>query len=171
MNQLFTIGYEGTDIDRFIETLRLTSIEVLADVRAVAVSRKRGFSKTALKTRLEAEGIEYLHFVELGDPKPGRDAARAGRFSEFRDIYCRHLATDTAQAALERLSLVAKVKRTCLLCFERLPEHCHRRVVAERLVRNGVKALDLYADLPARYARLPAVLLRHDLGQGAAAAE
>jgi hypothetical protein len=50
------------------------------------LSRKKGFSKTALRERLEAEGIAYFHFVELGDPKPGRDAARAGRFAEFKKV-------------------------------------------------------------------------------------
>jgi uncharacterized protein (DUF488 family) len=171
MKQLFTIGYEGTDIDRFLDTLKLASVEVLADVRAVAVSRKRGFSKTALRARLEEEGIQYLHFVELGDPKPGREAARAGRFAEFQGIYRAHLAEDGPQASLRRLAMVAESKRTCLLCFERLPEHCHRLIIAERLVESGVRAFDLYADYPARYVRHTSNLFRHDLGQGAAAAE
>ena len=91
MPRLFTIGYEGTDIDRFVETLKIVGVEVVADVRAVALSRKKGFSKSALSARLMADGMEYLHFVELGDPKPGRDAARAGLYDEFRKIYRRHL--------------------------------------------------------------------------------
>jgi uncharacterized protein (DUF488 family) len=73
MSVLYTIGYEGADIDRFIATLKAVEVTVVADVRAVALSRKRGFSKTALRARLAAEGIAYVHLVELGDPKPGRD--------------------------------------------------------------------------------------------------
>ena len=78
MPLIYTIGYEGTDIERFVATLKIVGIKHLADVRAVAVSRKKGFSKSALSARLDAEGIQYFHFIELGDPKPGRDAARAG---------------------------------------------------------------------------------------------
>ena len=63
MSVVYTIGYEGTDIDRFVATLKAVGIKVLADVRAVAVSRKKGFSKTALKARLEDEGIAYTHLV------------------------------------------------------------------------------------------------------------
>ena len=52
--QLFTIGYEGLDSERLVGVLRSAGVAVLADVRAVANSRKRGFSKTALRLGLEA---------------------------------------------------------------------------------------------------------------------
>ncbi len=64
---IFTIGYEGTDIDRFVATLVEVGIELLVDVRAVTVSRKKGFSKNGLRARLEAEGIQYVHLRGLGD--------------------------------------------------------------------------------------------------------
>src|SRR5690606_21613376 len=80
MSIVYTIGYEGTDIDRFVATLKAVGVRRLADVRAVALSRKKGFSKKSLAARLEAEDIEYLHFQALGDPKPGREAARAGQY-------------------------------------------------------------------------------------------
>src|SRR5690606_1075350 len=80
MSVVYTIGYEGTDINRFVATLKAAAVKRVADVRAVALSRKKGFSKKSLSARLEAEGIEYLHFIDLGDPKPGREAAKAGLF-------------------------------------------------------------------------------------------
>ena len=93
MPLIYTIGYEGTDIERFVATLKIVGIGTLADVRAVAVSRKKGFSKSALSARLDAEGIQYFHFIELGDPKPGRDAARADS-DKFRVIYELHLRSE-----------------------------------------------------------------------------
>lgn len=152
MTIVYTIGYEGTDIDRFVATLKAVGIKVLADVRAVALSRKKGFSKKSLKARLESEGIEYLHFVDLGDPKPGREAARAGRYGEFRKIYSRHLKTDRAQDALAALAEAVKDSETCLLCFEHDPTVCHRSIVGEWLKTTGVDVFDLYGDLPGRYA-------------------
>lgn len=153
MTTVYTIGYEGTDISRFIETLKVMGVEVLADVRAVAISRKPGFSKTALRTRLEAEGIAYRHFVDLGDPKPGREAARAGRYAEFQRIYTTHLDGAVPQVAFQTLADVASQGATCLLCFERDPRGCHRTIIADRLKVHGMSVFDLYGDLPSRYER------------------
>jgi uncharacterized protein (DUF488 family) len=167
---VYTIGYEGTDIDRFVATLKAGGIEVLADVRAVAASRKKGFSKSALRARLEDEGIAYTHFVDLGDPKPGRDAARAGRYNEFRKIYYEHIKGAESLAALNELSEVVGESPTCLLCFERAPENCHRSIVADRLRGSGVEVFDLYGDDPNRYIRHAAKLPRYHPREGAPAA-
>src|SRR5215217_2407043 len=90
---LFTIGYEGADVDRFLTTLKDSGVATLADVRAVALSRKRGYSKNALRTALEANGIDYRHFIQLGTPKSGREAARAGNGELMRRIYCHEVLT------------------------------------------------------------------------------
>lgn len=154
MSVVYTVGYEGTDIERFVRTLKAAGVERLADVRAVAVSRKPGFSKTKLAARLASEGIEYLHFVALGDPKPGREAARAGQFDVFRSIYGEHIATSEAQASLRDLIDFIQDAATCLLCFERDPQTCHRTIVARELVEEtGFELCNLFADDPERYVR------------------
>ncbi len=167
---VYTIGYEGTDIDRFVATLKAVGVEVLADVRAVAASRKKGFSKSALRARLEEEGIAYTHLVDLGDPKPGREAAKAGRYDEFQAIYHEHFGGAEAQAALETLSEVVGKCPTCLLCFERAPENCHRSIVAESLRISGMEVFNLYGDDPDRYVRHAAKLPRYHPREGAPAA-
>lgn len=170
MSVFYTIGYEGTDIDRFVVTLKSVGVKLLADVRAVAISRKKGFSKTALQTRLESEGIEYSHFKVLGDPKLGRDAARAGRYDEFRSIYFAHLNGVEPQAALEILSEKIQQNPTCLLCFERIPETCHRSIIADQLKSSAMQVFDLYGDDPKRYARHAKKLPRFNPSQSASAA-
>lgn len=151
MRNIYTIGYEGTDIDRLVATLKAVGVKVLADVRAVAISRKKGFSKNSLRARLEAEGISYFHFVDLGDPKPGREAARAGKYDVFRKIYNDHLTTAASQAALSALREMCLVQSTCLLCFERDPITCHRSIVADCLKVKGSEVFDLFGDAPSRY--------------------
>jgi uncharacterized protein (DUF488 family) len=171
MSVVFTVGYEGTDIDRFIRTLNLVGIERLADVRAVAVSRKAGFSKTKLASRLAKEGIEYSHFVALGDPKPGREAARAGQYERFRAIYGAHLETSAARESLRQLLHFALAAPTCLLCFERDPETCHRSVVAQELIEEtGYDIFNLFADDPERYVRHASKLPRFHPREGLTAA-
>jgi uncharacterized protein (DUF488 family) len=113
-------------------------------VRAVALSRKRGYSKNVLRTALEANDITYRHFIQLGTPKSGRDAARAGDSERMRRIYCHEVLTsEPAQAALEELAELAEVQPVCLLCFERDPANCHRRILAQRLEERGWTTVDL----------------------------
>lgn len=167
MATLYTVGYEGTDIDRFIATLKSVGVKVVADVRALAISRKKGFSKSALSLRLKAEGIDYIHFVELGDPKTGRDAARAGKYEQFQRIYRRHLAGEEAQGAVKKLAETVQRSPTALLCFERDPKVCHRSIVAEESVFRGMSTLHLFADDPDRYVRNAAKLSRRHTREGA----
>lgn len=170
MKTVYTIGYEGTDIERFVQTLKAVGIKTLADVRAVALSRKKGFSKNALKARLEDEGIEYLHFAALGDPKPGREAARAGNHDLFRKIYSKHLSGEIAQVSLAELSKTVGKAPTCLLCFERDPIVCHRSIITQKLISSGFNIFDLYGDSPARYVNFAKKLPRYNSREGAAAA-
>lgn len=170
MRILYTIGYEGTDLERFASTLKAVGVEQLADVRAVPHSRKRGFSKKSLSARLEAEGIRYIPFKSLGDPKPGRDAARAGHFDLFRAIYTAHLDSEEARSSLKELVGVAVERPTCLLCFERDPVTCHRSIVAEEVTGYGFAVFDLFGDDPEKYVRNAHRLPRYNPRKGAAAA-
>jgi len=145
MRTLFTIGYEGADIGRVVARLHEAGVKVIADVRALPLSRKKGFSKNVLRSRLEKEGIAYLHFKALGTPKPGREAARAGRYEEFSALYHSHLKSVEAEVELESLSLRASETPTCLLCFERDPALCHRSIIAARLRKRGWEIVDLFS--------------------------
>jgi uncharacterized protein (DUF488 family) len=129
MKQVYTLGYEGAAIERFVATLLSAGVATVADVRALPLSRKRGFSKKALAARLGRAGIKYLHFGSLGTPKAGREAAKAGRLAAFRQIYRQHLRTTDAQAALAELGKLARTEPTCLMCFERDPRACHRAMI------------------------------------------
>src|SRR5579885_2160873 len=75
---LFTIGYEQAKPAAVLGELAQAKIDTLVDVRAVAASRRPGFSKRQLAASLDEAGIAYLHFQKLGTPAEGRAAARAG---------------------------------------------------------------------------------------------
>jgi uncharacterized protein (DUF488 family) len=170
MSIVYTIGYEGTDIDKFVATLLAVGVKVIADVRALALSRKKGFSKTALRAKLAEVGIEYIHFSALGDPKPGRVAARAGLMVEFERIYRNHVGQQSSLVALSSLEDVVWNSPTCLLCFERDPAVCHRSIVAEKLKLNGISVFDLFGDNPSRYDHHIARIPRHHPRESSAAA-
>ena len=131
--KLMTIGYEGADIGDFIRTLKSADVQSLVDVRELPLSRKKGFSKRALRDALEAAGIAYIHVRQLGDPKPGRDAARSGNMDEFSRIFGDHMRQDATREALQDLLPVVANGGACLLCFERCHSDCHRSIVANEI--------------------------------------
>jgi uncharacterized protein (DUF488 family) len=134
MQPLATIGYQGATPDSFKRALGDARIELLVDIRAVASSRRPGFSKTKLAASVADAGIDYLHLRALGTPADGRAAARSGKHSEMRTIFLAHMSTPDARAALDDLAqIIRSGRRVCLLCFEADPAHCHRNIVAAML--------------------------------------
>ena len=140
-----TIGYEGATLEAVIGRLEAAGVGLVVDVRAVAASRRAGFSKRVLAASLEAAGIGYQHLRGLGTPKPGREAARRGRIAEMRAIYAAHLETPEARDDWARLVAAAQQEaRIALLCFEAEAAGCPRRVLAERLsAETGLACRDL----------------------------
>ena len=133
---LFTIGYEGADSCDFWETLRECGVKTLLDVRDVPISRKPGFSKKALGLDAETHGIRYIHLSGLGDPKEGRDAAKAGEHLRFLKIFSAHLKTPEALMDLAKAIELSAGGTACLLCYERKPEQCHRTIVAAHMAEQ-----------------------------------
>lgn len=132
MLPVFTIGYEGRTINDFLVDLKANDIKLLADVREAPISRKRGFSKSALASALQDAGIDYLHVRALGCPKAIRDAHRADHdWQRYTRDYLDHLARQ--EADLAALDVHARQQRTALLCFEADFTRCHRTYVAHAL--------------------------------------
>lgn len=140
---LFTIGYEGKTVEELLDQLQDSGVALLIDVRAVAASRRPGFSKTALAGALKDRGIDYLHLRPLGTPKAGREAARQGRIAEMRAIFDEQLTTPEAEFALAQAEAAASERPSALLCFEADAAHCHRTIVAERMAADGFEITDL----------------------------
>jgi uncharacterized protein (DUF488 family) len=144
MKTLATIGYEGKTQEEFLGELAAGGVALVIDVRAVAASRRPGFSKTALRNALAERGIDYLHLRALGTPAAGREAARKGRVEEMRGIYAGQLETDEAALAMEQALAAASEKRAALLCYEKEAPGCHRSMLAERMIaRAPFEVVDL----------------------------
>lgn len=144
---LFTIGYEGLGIDEFTGFLVRNKVKRIADVRKNPISRKKGFSKRKLAEALAGNGIEYTHVPELGVPTEWRKRAKneeITRAKMFRDYVKKILPKEPE--AFEALEILIKRKGLALLCYEADASDCHRRFVAEELVkrsRGRLKVKDL----------------------------
>ena len=145
MHALFTIGYELALPAAVLGELKRAKIELLVDTRAVAASRRPGFSKRQVAASLDEAGIAYVHLQKLGTPAEGRQAARSGELDTLWRIYDKQIKTPEAQEALnELIALIKSGKRVCLLCYCRDPKACHRdRIVANVKKRTPVNVENL----------------------------
>jgi uncharacterized protein (DUF488 family) len=132
MIELMTSGYEGLSSQEFFAILNRCGVETLIDVRELPLSRKKGFSKTALSQEAAQRGVGYLHMAALGCPKPIRhDYRQNGDWEKYTDRFLKYLATQ--ESALSELAETVRRSRCCLLCFEEDYNFCHRKYVADAM--------------------------------------
>ena len=145
-SEIYTIGYEGLDLRQFLAHLTHYGIDIVADVRILPTSRKKGFSKTALGKFLLNHGIEYKNFQDLGASKTLRtELYRTWNYSRFFNEY-RDSIADKAHVLNKLLSIVRDNRKLVLLCYERDPETCHRKIIAEEVQKlggNGLKTTNI----------------------------
>lgn len=136
VNKFYTSGYEQTPVADFIATMKSFNIEKIIDVRQLPISRRKGFSKNVFRNLLAESGIDYVHLRGLGTPKEGRIASKHGDHARFMEIFANQMRSEEARADLEIAIELTQKNLCCLLCYERLPEQCHRTVVAEAIARR-----------------------------------
>ena len=136
---LFTFGYEGLSVDQFVRRLREAGVQLVFDVRQHPLSRKPGFSKTALAMALEHGEIGYEHIAALGCPRDIRDRYKSdGDWPAYARAFRSYLATQ--RDAVARVAEIAADNSICLVCFEADHTRCHRSLVALAAMRLGVPA-------------------------------
>ncbi|GIG91071.1 DUF488 domain-containing protein [Plantactinospora endophytica] len=130
---LVGVGYEGRDIGDFVADLVAMGVSRLVDVRLTPISRKRGFSKTALGQALDDAGIAYEHRRELGNPKDNRTGFTGSpeTLTRARAVYAGLLARPEAVEALDALADASQRELVALLCFEADQRQCHRDLVLQ----------------------------------------
>ena len=140
--RLFTIGYEGREINEFISLIRNHKITRLLDVRELPLSRKKGFSKSALKKRLELENIMYIHLRRLGSPSEIRKKLKTdGDYPFYFKAFSEYLLQNQDAIKEAREYLIDGIN--CIMCFERKPEKCHRSVIVEAIKQINGNSLDI----------------------------
>ena len=142
--RIFTIGYEQSTVSDVVAALKAAGVERVLDVRAVAASRRPGFSKTALAGALNEAGIAYEHLRALGTPKEGRDAAKRGDQATLERVYAGQLELPEAQAASAILLDRVDAQPTAVLCYERDPAECHRTLLIAAIAKDA-EVVDLFA--------------------------
>lgn len=146
--ELFTIGYEGSSIQAFLEVAVAAGIDKIVDVRELPLSRKAGFSKTALKGNLASVKIDYIHVGALGCPKAVRNRYRVdGNWTIYEGDFRKYLASQ--QETISEVAELSLLDTCALLCFEADYRKCHRSLVASAIQENnGIKITHLNSSHP-----------------------
>ncbi len=127
---LYTIGYQGRTLEDILSLFDRHSVPILVDVRELPLSRKNGFSKTALSSFCDEHEMQYIHFRELGSPKQLRERLRSdGDKAYFKRHFKKHLAG--AISFLKEVASFLDNNSIVLLCYEADASDCHRSFVAE----------------------------------------
>ena len=145
--QLWTIGHSVRPWQEFVDMLLAARIEVLADVRRFAGSRRNPqFGGQAMAATLSGSGIDYVPLPELG----GRRTARADspnvawRNAGFRG-YADYMQTADYQHAHARLAGLATQGRVAVMCAEAMWWQCHRSLIADDFKARGWQVVHLLA--------------------------
>lgn len=144
---LWTIGHSTREWEVFAGMLGETGIEVLADVRRYAGSRRNPqFSPLAMAPALAEAGIEYVPMPEFGGRrKPQPDSPNgAWRVEAFR-AYADYMAEPEFALARERLMRMAGERRVAVMCAEAVWWRCHRRLISDDFTARGWRVCHIMA--------------------------
>jgi hypothetical protein len=135
---LLTLGYEGRNLEAYLNVLLRNSVTLLCDVRRNPLSRKYGFSKSTLSKACEGVGIRYEHLPELGIASEERQelVTQADYDALFAEYERKSLPHQGAALAKIR-GWIEQGERVSLTCYEAQACQCHRHCVAEALERDG----------------------------------
>jgi uncharacterized protein (DUF488 family) len=145
---VYTVGHSIRTVAEFGALLRSSAIEAVADVRSIPRSRTNPqFNFDVLPVSLAEFGIAYQHFPELGGRRHHPRGAPPSsntfwRNASFRN-YADYATTDTFRAGLSRLCELAAERRCAIMCAEALWWRCHRRIISDYLLAQGVPVVHI----------------------------
>lgn len=133
---LFTIGYEGSSLEEYLNKLIRQDVRALIDVRNNPVSMKFGFTKSTLQNACEKVGIAYIHIPEVGIQSELRQELK--NQADYNQLFEEYKASVLPQTKVNQhdiFQLLEKYERIALTCFEADICQCHRKPLAEAIAR------------------------------------
>jgi uncharacterized protein (DUF488 family) len=128
--RIFTLGTDHRQSFDFARILTKHGIEVIFDVRRVPESREPHFCRDGLQQLCSAQNVNYVYLGnELGGPPDGN--------------YRAWIKEEPFQRWFGVIRNKLEKRVCCIMCAERSPEYCHRRVIADELARQGIEVSHL----------------------------
>jgi uncharacterized protein (DUF488 family) len=134
MKTLYTIGFTKKNLKDFVFLLKNNTIRMVVDVRLKNSSQLAGFAKGEdLKFLLEELlDIRYIHIPLFSPDEKIFTQYRKDKDWEKYQISFEKLMQERGIESLIRSEL-PDPDGVCLLCSEDLADHCHRRLIAEKI--------------------------------------
>jgi uncharacterized protein (DUF488 family) len=134
---IYTLGYQGVDVDSYVSKLKAAGVGIVADVRETPWSHKRGFCKNILSGELSKAGIDYVHVKSAGNPKENRRTAPdlAECLRRYR-IYLDENPTGITDLIDVIRTAASRNRTVCLICFERDADDCHRSILVDAMKKR-----------------------------------
>jgi uncharacterized protein (DUF488 family) len=140
---IFTIGHSTRTSEEFVALLSESHVLLLADVRSIPRSRTNPqFNADTLPRTLHRSGISYAALPALGGRRHRRKGASPSpngfwQNSAFRN-YADYAMTDAFRAGLRELIALSRQQRCAIMCAEAVWWRCHRRIIADYLLADGI---------------------------------
>jgi uncharacterized protein (DUF488 family) len=146
---IWTVGHSNRGIGEFLALVEAYGIELVADVRRFAGSRRQPqFGSDALRDALRENGCDYRHFPDLGGRRRDRleNSPNVGWRVESFNAYADYMLTESFKQALNELMEAAATQPTAVMCAEAVPWRCHRRLIADSFVVRGWTVRDILSE-------------------------
>ncbi|MCE4625392.1 MAG: DUF488 family protein [Desulfurococcales archaeon] len=145
---VYTIGHSNRSLEEFLDIIKKYRIEVVVDVRRWPKSRKYPrFNRQTLEEELERHGITYVWMGDTlgGYRRPSQEDLKPKCFkSPGFQAYARYLTTSPqARKALEDLASIVESRLVAVMCAERFPWRCHRKLISDWLTVRGFTVLHI----------------------------
>ena len=143
---IYTIGFTQKTARQFFELIKSNKINVLLDIRLNNRSQLAGFTKgDDLEYFLfEIAGCRYKHCLQYAPTKEILDDYKKNRITwneyveRYNDLM---LKRNNYHRFFDAFS---EDDHICLLCSEPTAEHCHRRLLAELIIREYTETVLKY---------------------------
>src|SRR5438552_19179479 len=139
--KIWTVGHGARPVEELAFLLETARIELLIDVRAHPGSRRHPqFNRESLESSLAAHRISYRWEGKAlgGFRKPRPDSANAALRNESFRGYADYMGSAEFTVAAGGLVESARGARIALMCDERQPSRCHRRIQSEWMASRDV---------------------------------
>lgn len=141
---IYTAGYEGLELDGFLNLLLASGIREIIDVRRNPIARKYGFHRRTVENAARNVGIGYSHIPQLGIPSDRRTDLTGFASYERLFTWYEEEVLGSNHELVAQLAVRTQSSPSVLICQERDPLYCHRTRLAKYLaIQNGLERIDL----------------------------
>ncbi|MGV8923649.1 MAG: DUF488 family protein [Thermomonas sp.] len=145
---IHTIGHSTRPLAEFIGLLQASSIQCVVDVRRLPGSNAYPqYNADALQQSLADVGIEYWHLPAIAGRRRAKEIPASAESTFWTNTsfrrYAAYAHTQEFHAGLQALEQRAARQACAVMCAEAVWWRCHRRIISDYLLADGIRVLHI----------------------------